>query len=75
LRRRLQSFIDRRFYRRKYDASRILAAYGKRLRKEVDLRTLNDDVLEVVGKTVQPAHASLWLRPPDGAPTLGGQKS
>jgi len=63
LRRRIQSFIDQRFYRRKYDASRILAAYGNRLRDEVDLKTLSDDLLEVVRETVQPAHAGLWLRP------------
>ena len=68
LRRRLQSFTDQLFYRRKYDASRILAAHGNRLREEVDLRALSDDLLEVVGKTVQPVHASLWSRPPDGAP-------
>jgi hypothetical protein len=68
LRRRIQSTIDRRFYRRKYDASRILAAYGTRLRDEVDLQTLSDDLLEVVMETVQPVHASLWLHSSDGKP-------
>jgi hypothetical protein len=71
LRRRLQRFIDRRFYRRKYDAARIMAAYGTRLRDEIDLKTLSDDLLEVVRETVQPAHASLWLRSSDGTPPAG----
>jgi hypothetical protein len=75
LRGRIQSFIDQLFYRRKYDASRILAAYGNRLREEVDLKALSDDLLEVVGETVQPAHASLWLRPPDGASPVGRRQA
>jgi hypothetical protein len=72
LRRRVQSFIDRRFFMSDYDARKTLEAFSAKLRDETDLDSLNAELITVVRETMQPEHASLWLRPNTASPGQDG---
>ncbi len=68
LRARIQMVVDRRFNRSRYDGEQTIAEFGARLRSEVEIGSLTDDLVDVIGRTMQPAHVSLWLRPTEEGP-------
>ena len=70
MRHRIQRTIDRRFYRQKYDASRVIERFSASLHSEIDLADLSEQVVAVVQETMQPAHVSLWLREPSRTKNL-----
>jgi hypothetical protein len=74
LRHGIQRTIDRRFYRRKYDAARTIAAFSASLRQEVDLEQLHEQLLAIVQETIQPASLSLWIRPREQRASAAGTK-
>jgi len=65
LRRRIQRAVDHRFYRERYDAARTLESFSGRMREQVEIDTVSGEVLDIVRQTLQPAHVTIWLKPPE----------